>query len=94
MASSRQFANSALVLFFLGVTFSGLTLTNASADPGWSPVVIATGDYRARLQATPIQYLPNRPFHFYGNSVRRLYHSGSIVPQPEQVFRAPISRRR
>jgi hypothetical protein len=41
------------------------------AANGWSPVVIARGSYRAQLQSMPIESRPNRPFHFYGNAVRR-----------------------
>ncbi|MEM9589635.1 MAG: hypothetical protein AAGA03_20295 [Planctomycetota bacterium] len=48
----------------------------ASADSptGWSPVIIATGDYREQIKSMPIEKRPNRPFHFYGNTVRRLYY--------------------
>ena len=51
-----------------------------AAEPGWSPVVIATGAYRQQLQATPIELRPYRPFHFYGNTVRRRHYRGTVVP--------------
>lgn len=60
--------------------------SNATADqPGWSPVVIARGEYRQQLQATPIEYRPNRPLHVYGNTVRRRYHQGTYLPAPRQI---------
>ena len=56
-------------------------------EPQWSPVIIATGEYRQKLQATPIEYRPNRPFHFYGNTVRRRHHTGSYLPSLNSVTR-------
>jgi hypothetical protein len=37
--------------------------------------VIATPSQRARLRTVPIVQRPNRPLHFYGNTVRRVYHT-------------------
>jgi hypothetical protein len=63
--------------FIVAVTlFSGSVVGD---QPGWSPVVIATGAYRQQLQQTPITQRPNRPLHFYGNTVRRRYHRGPIL---------------
>ncbi len=49
----------------------------------WSPVVIARGSYRAKLQSMPIEERPNRPLHVYGNAVRRAkarkYSNGGIA---------------
>jgi len=50
------------------------------AEPGWSPVIIATGEYRRQIEALPIEHRPYRPLHFYGNTVRRIYHRGSPLP--------------
>ena len=44
--------------------------TGGSAN--WYPYVIARGDDRARIRETPMEYRPNRPLHFWGNSRRRL----------------------
>ena len=52
------------------------------AEPGWSPVIIATGPYRKQIEATPIEQRPYRPLHFYGNSVRRLHYRGTVLPVP------------
>jgi len=50
------------------------------AEPGWYPYVIARGADRAIIESTPIEFRPYRPFHFYGNSVRRSYYRGSPLP--------------
>lgn len=52
----------------------------AAAEPGWSPVVVARGDYRRQLDALPIQQRPYRPLHFYGNTVRRMTYRGTPLP--------------
>ena len=46
----------------------------SAVETGWSPVIIATGSYRQKIRSTPIEHRPNRPLHFYGNSVRRNHH--------------------
>ena len=66
---------------FAAVVLGAVTTTpSIAAEPGWSPVVIATGEYRQQLQATPIELRPYRPFHFYGNTVRRRHYGRSVVP--------------
>jgi hypothetical protein len=53
----------------------------AEASPtGWSPVIIATGEYRHAIKSTPIHHRPNRPLHFYGNTVRRRIYGGPSLP--------------
>ena len=54
----------------------------AGQEPGWSMRVIATGDFRRRIQATPIEYRPYRPLHVYGNTIRRMHHRGTPLPLP------------
>ncbi len=57
-----------------------------TAPVGWSPVVIASGAYRDQIKSMPIEQRPNRPLHFYGNSVRRNYYrgvGGSPVTSPQ-----------
>lgn len=63
---------------------------SAVAEPGWSPVIIATGAYREQIQATPIELRPYRPFHIYGNTVRRIHYRGTPLPIPR---RASLARR-
>jgi len=56
-----------------------------AAEPSWSPVIIATGNYRQQLESTPIVKRPYRPFHFYGNTVRRRHYRGTAVPTPRNM---------
>ena len=44
---------------------------SSAQEPGWSNVVIARGEMRQQIEATPIVNRPYRPLHFYGNAVRR-----------------------
>ncbi len=67
---------------------SVFTAQPASAEPGWSPVIIATGAYRQQIEATPIELRPYRPMHFYGNTVRRNYYHGTPVPRPRMLVRS------
>lgn len=61
-----------------------------AAEPGWSPVIIATGQYRKQIQSTPIEHRPYRPLHFYGNTIRRLHHRGTALPVPKELAPARL----
>ena len=65
-------------------------------ESGWYPYVIARGQDRAVIENTPIELRPNRPFHFYGNSVRRVYYRGNQMPRTRSYVRRsnPGVRRR
>lgn len=41
------------------------------------------------IRSLPIEMRPNRPFHFYGNTVRRLRSIQAAPVRPFQGFRAP-----
>jgi hypothetical protein len=56
-----------------------------NGEPGWLGVVVARGELKQEIESTPILDRPNRPFHFYGNTVRRKYYRGSPVPRPVDV---------
>lgn len=56
-----------------------------SQEPGWASNVVTPEPLRATLEATPIVYRPYRPFHFYGNTVRRIYYRGTAIPAPVDV---------
>lgn len=71
---------SAVVLVVLASMTAGSQAR--AGEPGWSPVVIATGDYRRQLESTPILHRPYRPLHFYGNTLRRLHYRGNPLPIP------------
>lgn len=61
---------------------AGLTLfvtASSAQEPGWSGVIIARGELRQQIEATPILERPYRPLHFYGNAVRRSHYRGSSL---------------
>lgn len=80
-------AATVLITCLLGVT----SAPQAKAqNPGWSPTIIATGQYRDQLKSMPIEQRPYRPLHFYGNSVRRNYYRGmgnsqALAPQSSAI---------
>ncbi len=49
--------------------------------PGQRYPIIARGAQREMIQNTPIELRPNRPFHFYGNTVRRNHYGYSRLPR-------------
>jgi hypothetical protein len=74
----------ALVLLFIGAANA------TAAEPGWSPVVVARGEYRQQIKSTPIEQRPYRPLHVYGNTVRRQHYRGTAMPIPKGL--APSRR--
>jgi hypothetical protein len=68
-----------------------IALPDASAaepnEPGWLGVVVARGELKEWIESTPIVDRPNRPFHIYGNAVRRQYYRGSAAPRPSDVVK-------
>jgi len=67
-----------IVLAIIAIFLS--TQTCSAREPGWSRYVIARGAQRQELQSTRLIHRPYRPFHFYGNTVRRMYHRGTVRP--------------
>ena len=66
----------------------GCTASLARAqEPGWTGVVIARGALREQIHATPILERNYRPFHFYGNTVRRRYYRCRTLPSAGDVLR-------
>ena len=75
---------------FTFLILAGMTCFDASAsgqEPGWSGRVIAFGEQRTQIEATPIIHRSYRPLHFYGNTVRRRYYRGPALPLPTGVVR-------
>lgn len=58
-------------------------------QPDWSPTIIARGEERQQIRATPIEQRPNRPLHFYGNTVRRIHYRGTPVPLLAETVALP-----
>jgi hypothetical protein len=74
---------SAAFVLSMVVVFAAPTAARAAdQEPGWLGVVVARGELKKEIDSTPIVDRPNRPFHFYGNTVRRRYYRGSGVPRP------------
>ena len=75
-------------VFFACVATGSCILTSdaSSAEPGWSPIVLPTGEYREQIKSMPIELRPYRPLHFYGNTVRRNYYRGAPVPKLKDVI--------
>jgi hypothetical protein len=74
-----------LAAFLLGTGILLAVPDTAAAnpnEPGWLGVVVARGELKQQIESTPIVDRPNRPFHFYGNTVRREYYRGSPAPRP------------
>ncbi|MDB4331633.1 hypothetical protein OAE79_00140 [Rhodopirellula sp.] len=67
----RHLIFSIVIFFFFAVA---ATDNANAAKNGWSPVIIATGEYKQKIESTPIELRPNRPFHIYGNTLRRRYY--------------------
>jgi hypothetical protein len=68
--------NFRTTLLALAVIASLAAVSIQADEPGWLNIVVARGALREQLQATPILERPYRPFHFYGNAVRRAYYHG------------------
>ncbi|TWU16590.1 hypothetical protein [Allorhodopirellula heiligendammensis] len=75
---------AAAVLITLGNTDS-----IRAAEPGWSPVVVARGEYRDQIKSLPMEQRPYRPLHFYGNTVRRMHYHGTPAPTLRDIV-APV----
>ena len=89
--SLAAFILSTVMLFAVPTTVAA-----ASNEPGWLGVVVARGELKQWIDSTPIVDRPNRPFHFYGNTVRREYYRGNAVPRPSDLAKggaALISKR-
>lgn len=56
-----------------------------ATEPGWSPIVLPTGEYREQVKSLPIEQRPYRPLHFYGNTVRRNFYRGNPLPAPKDL---------
>ena len=70
-----------------GSAAASAAVPTASGEPGWLGVVFARGELKQWIDSTPIVDRPNRPFHFYGNAVRREYYRGSALPRPGDLVK-------
>jgi hypothetical protein len=89
VALATFFLSTGLLLAAPGAAAAASNEPAASppTEPGWLGVIVARGELKQWIDATPIVDRPNRPFHFYGNTVRRRYYRGSALPRPEDVIK-------
>lgn len=78
---------SILALLACGLFPSGMV----AQEPGWWGRVIAPAPMRARIRSTPIIHRPYRPFHFYGNTIRRRYYRGTVLPAPRDIVQGSVA---
>lgn len=58
------------------VVFGFTSKTQAAPPTGWDSTIILRGQERAVVKSMPIERRPNRPFHIYGNTIRRMEYRG------------------
>lgn len=68
----RRIAFRVLIIAFIVVAVGTYSI---AADSDVSKRIIVTGKQREQLRATPIVNRPNRPLHFYGNTVRWIHQA-------------------
>lgn len=75
--------NHVLALVILGA----IAMANAAtaAEPGWESGIIRFGAEREQIRKMHVLDRPYRLFHVYGNTVRRLYYRGQLLPSFEDV---------
>lgn len=56
-------------------------------EPEWSRAIILSGPERYQLNQVDPVLRPYRPFHFYGNALRRSYYRGNPLPTMEDLER-------
>jgi len=60
----------------------------SAGEPGWASQVLVSPPVRAQVESTPIPLRPYRPFHFYGNTVRRIHYRGTPIPSASDFWQA------
>lgn len=59
-----------------------------AAEPSWTRPVFPSQQDQQMIDSTPILERPYRPFHFYGNAVRRKHYRGSYMPRPRDFVQS------
>ncbi|MDV6032413.1 MAG: hypothetical protein F9B45_20460 [Phycisphaera sp. RhM] len=77
---------SALLILVFGFASLAVDDGRAASPTGWSPVIIATGEYRDRIKSMPIHQRPGRPLHVYGNTIR-LITTSRVAAEPVRPLR-------
>jgi hypothetical protein len=69
----------ALYAGLVAAMFSFAPALHAS-ETGWSTAVNPLSPEAQQIRQQPLLERPNRPFHVYGNTVRRMHYRGSPLP--------------
>ncbi len=70
----------------IAVALMGLMIVDTQAqEPGWTSGVIKRGNVRTDSRNTHILKRPYRPFHFYGNTVRRMHYQNRVLPSADEL---------
>ncbi len=56
----------------LGLIIVGIATAASAAGKKWDSRIILRGAERTAVKSMPIEARPNRPLHFYGNTIRRM----------------------
>jgi hypothetical protein len=105
---TRSFQRQAVTMKYCKLTFlyvpccfivallvqAWIPAASQAQEPEWYPYVLARGNDRSEIKNTHINDRPYRPFHFYGNAVRRNFYRGNPAPLPKDVVRASTVRLR
>ena len=62
--------------------------TSFAHEPGWQREIIARGSQAEQIRSRAIIHRPYRPFHFYGNTMRRRHYRGTGRPTVNDVRRS------
>jgi len=100
-----MFRDTILLKETINATFSSILFRNGNGyrlqhatygqEPTWRSEVVTSRQLREQIESTPIENRPYRPFHFYGNAVRRMHYRGYPLPLPRdfaQGFQAVFGR--
>jgi len=74
-----------LLVCSIVISLCCFAIPTAAQEPGWWGVVIADDATKARIEQVDILQRPYRLFHFYGNTVRRMYYRGNLRPTLRDV---------
>ena len=74
---SRFVAFAGLVV----MVFASLSSVCAS-ETGWSGAISPLSPEAQQIRQQPMLERPNRPFHVYGNTMRRMHYRGNPLPAP------------
>lgn len=77
----------------IGIAFAAFSLAlscgqcaSFGQQPEWTGRVLKVGIDRQYTDSVDILERPYRPFHFYGNTVRRMHYRGFPLPLPVDFF--------